>query len=423
MSIKIAFLGGGSIFTLTFLQGLAYEAQQARGYPGEIFLSLYDIHPERAELWSRYAGVLNQTGLVRVTAEVLTELDPALDSAEVVFLSIGFKEAEQLAEEMREKFHFPRQSIHDGPPAYAYAKKIFPFLRDLGRRLKDRSPQALLVVLPNPTDVLSSAVQRATGVTACGLCVEVEHLRDHLAYYLGCRPEEVELEHAGVNHDGWVTGLWIQGVEGFSLLKGQIPQWPQRPDFHPGNWGMVVIFGATGRLRSSAYHNWPLEVGPYSGPQRWEDFGVPREKVYQAVEEAIRENRILDFGLSQHPENRYVKYLGTGRALVRLLKGRSTGRAERVVLQVENRSTVTNIPTDCRVEVTVKVQSLMLNPLPFGPLPEPPAGITRLLALQRRWHSDYLVTGDFDSLKTSLMTFPVGPISRLIEYAQVVHSL
>lgn len=422
-SVRIAVIGGGSPFVLSFIHGLAANAARWIASGFAIHLSLYDLAPERAARWARYADVAyRQTGLP-IRASVAGSRDEALRDSRLVLVSAGAPDAYSLAHAMRDQYGFPYHSIHDGPPGFAAAKRLYPFCRDIGEAAMRLSPRALVLLLPNPTDALANAVARATGANVAGLCVEVEHLRDHLAYYTRRSPESIQLEHAGVNHDGWTLRLWIDGADGYPLLRDAIPALPERDDFHPGNWGMVRVYEATGLLRSSAYHNWPLEVGSFAGPAKWESFGVNREDVLRLADAAIRDGGMIDPREDLHPERRPVKYGGTGVALERILWGQASRQPQIVAMQVRNDGAVTNLPNDVQVEVPTVICGESRFPRAMGSLPERIAGTTRLLAIQRKLEADYLLDGKKRTLLDALMAFPtVAPVGTLIDYAEELHA-
>ncbi len=119
-----------------------------------------------------------------------------------------------------------------------------------------------------------------------------------------------------------------------------------------------------------------------------------------------------------------MRYPATGRAIVRFGVAWAGGPPSVGALQVENHGAVANFPPDTRVEVPALVRERELKPLAIGVLPECLGGITRLLALQRRRHADYLLDGRRETLVEALFTYPaVSSIDSLRRYADEVHAL
>lgn len=424
LRVKLAIVGGGSAFTLCVLQGVACHADRWRDRGLALQVALFDTAAERCARWVAYGRLIANKLGVPLAVEACDTRDEALRDADVVMLSVGFREAEALSHRLLGEYGFHPQSIHDGPPAFAYAAKVWPFCRQLADDIARLAPAALTVVLPNPTDVLSEAMELHADIACAGLCVEVEHLRDHLAYYFGYPPESIAIDHAGVNHDGWVLRLQVEGQDGYALLHEDILSLPEHPDFHPGCYGMVTVYQATGYLRSSAYHNWPLETPPYQGPRKYEEFAYPGGDRMDAVDRAIAEGVLLDTPADVHPERLVVKYLGTGKALSRLLLARGGVVPGVVPLQVRNNGAVPNFPSDVRVEVPVLVQSARTIPLAVGELPEWLGGTTRLLAVQRRELARYLLSTDRDAVHQALLTLPtIRRLDVLAKFAEEVHRI
>ncbi|MDA1192225.1 MAG: hypothetical protein O3A46_11160 [Candidatus Poribacteria bacterium] len=420
---KMSVIGGGSPFVLCLVHGLAERADRWAAANIEIDLSLFDLVPERAERWKAYGSVLRERLGLPLTVEVADTREQCLRDTRVALLSAGAPDAYGLAHRMRDKYDFAYHSIHDGPPGFAAAKRLYPFCREIGDEMARLSSNGLLLILPNPTDTLANAVARSTGANAVGMCVETEHSRDHLAHYLGVSRDAVEFDHVGVNHDGWITALRIDGEDGYPRVRDEIGGWMSREDFHPNNVGWVKICEATGYLRSSPYHNFPIPVGNYPNPNPTAHFGVSREAIEKEVDACIAERRVLDVLMSEHPERRRIKYFGTGVALEKVLWGRTTGYEERVGLQVRNDGAISNLPDDVQVEVPTRVQGDTCKGYPMGDIPESVGGITRLLAMQRHLEADWLLDGKRDTLLAALMTVPnVASVKTMVEYADELAS-
>ena len=422
MRAKLAVIGGGSPFVLVALHGLVERADRWRQWDGEILVDLYDIAPERTERWVRYGGAIAGVTGLRLEVRGCDERQAAVRDADVVLFSVGLPQAQAAAEQARERFGFDAHSIHDGPPAFVSAAHLFPLCRAVADEVNECAAEALLLILPNPTDTLAEAVHRATGARAAGFCVEVEQLRDHLAYYLDISPDSIDLRYAGVNHSGWTLRWEVDGEDGHARYGEEILRLPEHPDFHPGNHGMVELYRATGYLRSSPYHNWPLRVRPYDGPRTWDEFGVSREERLRLVDEAISARRLLTWPRAIHPERCPVKFFGTGRAIADLLWARATGEPMVVPMQIRNAGAVQNLAGDLRLELPTRVTRHMCTPTKVGPMPDGLAGPVRMLAEQRLLLAQYLVSGGRELLRDALLAFPLAaPVDVLHQYAEFVH--
>lgn len=91
-SFKVAYIGGGSRFVVTFLHGLAAYVDSIKALDIPIFLVLMDPDLSRAKEMAQYAGIVaKQTGLP-LTVEVTSERRIAISEANLVIYSVGVQE-------------------------------------------------------------------------------------------------------------------------------------------------------------------------------------------------------------------------------------------------------------------------------------------------------------------------------------------
>jgi len=420
MRAKLAFVGGGSLFVPSIINGIARVMQESK-VPFEVELALYDIKPERAAPMCAYAEVVRKAWGVPLRADVAGSRGEALKGADVVLLSVWLQEEHERLDafERRLGFRLPEE----GPGVAAWAVACAPWSLGVAAEMRACCPGALLVTLMNPTDVIAGALGRIGAVRAAGLCVEVDGLRGALAYYFRVPYEAIVLRHAGVNHDGWVLGLEVAGQDGYELWRERWTEIVGDPDYHPGNKGLWPILRLTGHLRSSAYHNWPLEVAEDATHQAlWARWQGKRELYTQALEEALRTGEPICDPPGIHPERSKLNYPYTGITVGKLMQSVATGWANVIPLQVPNRGAIANFPSEAIVEVPTLVQGKLVQPLPIGAVPEWLMGYTRLLAIQRQLIVEYLAERDLLTLKRALATLPMfGSVQQLDAFAEALH--
>jgi len=425
--VRIAIVGGGSTFVIPILHGIGRVGQELEEYRETAEVSLYDIVPERAEMIARYGRLLSETRRIPLLMEVENTRDDCLENADIVLLSVSFLNSDHFARVISavSGLSFPGHSEF-GPDEIAIAARGFPFMNKLARDILRLSPKAILLNLVNPTDLLADLVEESTGICSFGLCVEVEHLRDHLAYYFNYEPEQISLVHAGVNHDGWILNLTVKGENGYELLREKILALPERPDFHPGNQCMVMLYRLTGYLRSSPYHSGIWRSLPYRNLEVRDLFyGQDKRKMYySAIESALASGRPIREEKA-HPELSPIRYFGTGIAVARLARSIATGQRDIFALQAKNQEAITNFPREVRVEVPVihdKASTERLRPMKVGELPEWLGWTSKQLSIKRKLAADYVLTRNIELLKRSLLAAPqTVPIDDLLAYAETLH--
>ena len=420
MRVKLAYIGGGSLFVPSIINGIGRTLQQD-GNAFEVELALYDLEPDKAERSRAYAEVIRRVWQVGLSASVAETRAEALEGADVVLVSVWLREEHARLARLAQTLGF--ELPEEGPAVAGWAAACAPWSLGVAAEMRAHCPGALFVTLMNPTDVIAGVVQEAGGVRAAGLCVEVDGLRGALAYYYRVPYESITLLHAGVNHDGWVLGVQVDGEDRYAQVREHWAEAEADVDFHPGNKGIRPILDLTQHLRSSAYHNWPYTLDPLPDREaRWQPWRGKRECYLLALEEALASGQPITDPPEIHPERSRLNYPHTGLTVGRLLESVGVGRPNVIPLQVQNQGAVASFPPQAIVEVPTLVQGRTVQPLAVGELPDWLGGTTRLLAVQRRLIVEYLCEPRLETLKQALSVLPFfGTAQQLNRYAEALH--
>lgn len=416
---KVAYIGGGSMFVPSIANGIAWSMQRYGFF--DLNLCLYDIYPEKAERMRKYINTLNKP-IKLLKSQVAYALDEALVQADLVIVSVALYDKYRAVEKCLESANAKLPGVIYETLSEAVATASYFY--NLSINIKKICPDATLIILVNPTDVMSLYLSML-GLRSAGACVEVEGLRGALSYYLHIPEESIEMAYAGVNHDGWTLGLKINGEDGYGKLwREKILKMSENSDFHPGNYGLLRIFELTGYLRSSAYHHPPFFFESTPGVEEWAKWSGKRENYEKALEKALREDKPIQDPEWIHPERSLLNYPGTGRAFGRLISAMATGKAEIVPLQVKNYDAISNVPYDACVEVPTLVKYNEFMPQQVGELPEWFGGITKLMAIQRKMMAEYLIDPSLEQLQRAVSIIPIfAPVERYLHYAKTLHSI
>ena len=150
--------------------------------------------------------------------KVLRTLDreEALKGADAVVLSIttGGLESEWRSFEVCFKYRVP-VGVGDtlGPSALARNLREVPVVVEIARDMQRLCPEAVMLNFTNPMSVITGAMARETGITAWGLCHSADSLFRYFSQVFGCKMSEVDMEVGGVNHQAFVTRLFIRGED------------------------------------------------------------------------------------------------------------------------------------------------------------------------------------------------------------------
>ena len=210
MGLKVAVVGGGSTYTPELVDGLL---TRTASLPVDE-LVLLDIDPERL-------GVVG--GLARRMAEragwgghLATTLssDAALEGADFVLvqLRVGGQAARFVDETLPPRFGTIGQET-TGAGGFAKALRTVPVVMGIAEQTaRLGAPGAWLIDFTNPVGIVTQALLDA-GHRAIGLCNVAIHTQRRLAARFAVPPEQVRLEHVGLNHLSWVRAVWVAGVD------------------------------------------------------------------------------------------------------------------------------------------------------------------------------------------------------------------
>lgn len=154
----------------------------------------------------------------KTSIRVLRTLDrrTALKGADAVVLSItiGGDESDARSSEVAFKYGIPT-GIGDtlGPAAFARNLRTVPFVVQLVKEMEELCPKAAMLNFTNPMSALTGAMARHSSLPVYGLCHSADELFRYFAGVFRCKKSDVEMEIGGVNHQAFVTRLWIKGAE------------------------------------------------------------------------------------------------------------------------------------------------------------------------------------------------------------------
>ncbi|MGV9405846.1 6-phospho-beta-glucosidase [Streptomyces sp. NPDC003667] len=212
--MKLTVVGGGSTYTPELVDGFA----RLRDTLPVEELVLVDPAAERLELVGGLARRIfarqGHAGRIVTTSD----LDAAVDGADAVLLQlrVGGQAARQQDETWPLECGCVGQET-TGAGGLAKALRTVPVVLDIAERVRRANPRAWIIDFTNPVGIVTRALLEA-GHRAVGLCNVAIGLQRKFAALLGTDPKDVHLEHVGLNHLTWETGVRLGGPEGADVL-------------------------------------------------------------------------------------------------------------------------------------------------------------------------------------------------------------
>jgi 6-phospho-beta-glucosidase len=212
--MKLTVVGGGSTYTPELIDGFA----RLRDTLPIEELVLVDPAAERLELVGGLARRIfakqGHGGRIVTTAD----LDAGVEGADAVLLQL--RVGGQAAREQDETWPLECGCIGQettGAGGLAKALRTVPVVLDIAERVRRANPRAWIIDFTNPVGIVTRALLQS-GHRAVGLCNVAIGLQRKFAALLGTDPKDVHLDHVGLNHLTWETGVRLGGPEGANVL-------------------------------------------------------------------------------------------------------------------------------------------------------------------------------------------------------------
>ncbi|MFD7997372.1 6-phospho-beta-glucosidase [Streptomyces mexicanus] len=212
--MKLTVVGGGSTYTPELVDGFA----RLRDTLPVEELVLVDPAADRLDLVGGLARRIfakqGHPGRIVTTGD----LDAAVDGADAVLLQlrVGGQAARQQDETWPLQCGCVGQET-TGAGGLAKALRTVPVVLDIAERVRRANPEAWIIDFTNPVGIVTRALLQA-GHRAVGLCNVAIGLQRKFAALLGVAPAEVHLDHVGLNHLTWETGVRLGGPKGTDVL-------------------------------------------------------------------------------------------------------------------------------------------------------------------------------------------------------------
>jgi len=212
--MKLTVVGGGSTYTPELIDGFA----RLRDTLPVEELVLVDPAPERLQLVGGLARRIfakqGHPGRIVTT----DDLDAGVEGADAVLLQL--RVGGQAAREQDETWPLECGCVGQettGAGGLAKALRTVPVVLDIAERVRRTNPDAWIIDFTNPVGIVTRALLQA-GHKAVGLCNVAIGFQRKFAGLLGITPNDVHLDHVGLNHLTWETGVRLGGPEGENVL-------------------------------------------------------------------------------------------------------------------------------------------------------------------------------------------------------------
>ncbi|MGY0061750.1 6-phospho-beta-glucosidase [Streptomyces sp. LZ34] len=403
--MKLAVVGGGSTYTPELVDGFA----RLRDVLPMEELVLVDPAADRLELVGGLARRIfarqGHPGRISWT----DDLDAGVDGADAVLLQL--RVGGQAARDQDETWPLECGCVGQettGAGGLAKALRTVPVVLDIAERVRRRNPDAWIVDFTNPVGIVTRALLTA-GHRAVGLCNVAIGFQRKFAKLLGVAPDEVSLDHVGLNHLTWERAVRLGGPDGEDVLPKLLAEHGdaiaddlRMPRALVDRLGVVPSY----YLRYFYQHD-----------------AVVRElktKPSRAAEVAAIERQLLEMyadpALDEKPEllgKRGGAFYSEAAVDLTSPLLRDTGEVR--IVNTFNQGTLPFLPDDAVIEVPAAVDARGASPLPVRPLEPLYAGLVAHVTAYEDLALEAALKGGRERVFDALLAHP---LIGQIEYAE-----
>lgn len=237
--MKLTILGGGG-----FRVPLVFKALIADEAPGRVTeLRLYDTDATRLEAIRAVLDELAEAAEQPPALISTTDLGEALEGTDFIFsaIRVGGTGGRALDEQIALSHGVIGQETV-GAGGISYALRGIPAVLDIIQAVQQHAPEAYFINFTNPAGVITEVLQRHLGERVIGICDSPVGLARRIIDVLrgaglvaadvpniSAGSERIKLKYAGLNHLGWLTALYVDGV---SRGMPAVSAWRIRSSWH-----------------------------------------------------------------------------------------------------------------------------------------------------------------------------------------------
>ncbi|GAA4359930.1 family 4 glycosyl hydrolase [Angustibacter luteus] len=429
--MRLTILGGGGFRVPLVVRAL--RAPAARGLVDEVVL--HDVDPQRLRAIANVVaelpgGMAGEGPVVGGT----TSLDVALRGADVVFSAIRVGSAAGRVADERVALDLGVLGQETtGAGGVAYALRTLPVAVDVARRVAELAPSAWVVNFTNPAGMVTRAMGEVLGEKVIGICDSPSGLVRRAALAAGLDPAATVLpDYVGLNHLGWLRGLWSDGVDHLPALladdgrlatfeEGRLfgPSLPRLLGALPNEYlhyyyyaresvaatrAAVATRGET--LAAAQAELYPaLAASPSGALERWEAARRAREEGYLAEARPAGEAR----------DEADLAGGGYEQVALAVMRAVLTGEPAELILNVRNGSALPQLSPDAVVEVPCTVDGTGAHPHTMRALDAHQLGLVLALGAVEDATVAAATTGSRSAALRALTVHPLVDSARVAE--------
>ena len=384
--MRLVVLGGGG-FRVPLVHGALLRDTSTRRVTEVV---LHDTDAARLAVMARVLEAAGSGHESAPTVSVTTDLDEALAGADFVFsaIRVGGLVGRTVDERLALGLGLLGQET-TGAGGVGYGLRSVPAAVHIAQRVEALAPDAWVINFTNPAGLVTQAMQSVLGDRVVGICDSPLGLARRAAGALGHDLADLEIDYAGLNHLGWLSGLRLDGRDVLPDLLADAPtlgsieeghlfgtDWLQTLGLLPNEYLYYYYFtrdaiaqitsgeSTRGEFLLTQQTNFYAAVAdsPATAFDQWDAVRRERNATY------MQETRESSEGETSERAAADVEGGGYEGVALALMAAIARDEPARLILDVRNDGAVPGLPDDAVVEVPCQVDASGPRALPVSPL-------------------------------------------------------
>jgi 6-phospho-beta-glucosidase len=393
--MKLAVVGGGSTYTPELVDGIA----RLTGDIKVTELVLVDPDESRLSVVGPFSARIMASYGHPATVTWTSDLDRAVDGAGAVLLQL--RVGGQATRHRDETWPLECGCVGQettGAGGFAKALRTVPVVLDVASRVRDRAePGAWIIDFTNPVGIVTRALLDA-GHRAIGLCNVAIGYQRLFASLLDVAPEQVDLDHVGLNHLTWERAALVDGAD---KLPALLAAHGEEIAGHTGQ--PLAVTRAVGAV-PSYYLRYFWAHDAVVEEERGRE---TRAQAVAQIEQQLLE-MYADPALDTKPE--LLQHRGGAfysEAAVALLASLLTDAGDRQVVNVRNNGTLPFLADEAVIEVSALVGASGATPVDVAPVSPLMSGLIAHVSAYEELALDAALRGGRGRVAAALLAHPL----------------
>lgn len=205
--MRIALIGAAGVRTPLLIHGLAEAAEKLPLQE----IRFFDIDQKRLAPITRVSKAMAARGGLNAQLRSVDSIEAALDGVDVVISSIrvGGIAARIIDEQVALKHNRLGQETV-GAGGFACAMRNLTAMLDYAHAMEKYAPKATLINFTNPVGIVSQGLLNHSSIQVLGVCDTPLEVFESIAAALDLNPFDLRFDYLGLNHLGWIRGIFDQ---------------------------------------------------------------------------------------------------------------------------------------------------------------------------------------------------------------------